>query len=226
MKKEKNLFEKWHIEYVVDGYQDDILSELKSLKTINQAQDLIAQNLEEAGVQNYDKIEALYNTALTDFANAENPKQMREIFGNTFGQEVMEDSECFLDMLSDWLLYDEEGATKEDIDDNIEIMAQGLFVVAQNINHIIDKIKTLEYEDVSYVGPKVSDFDNKAQYITYIMDKKLANENANDYSANVVVLVDEEIKEQNQNIIDYFKNKHSYRQTDNDNNENELTLSI
>lgn len=226
MNKKQQLYAKWYAEYVLDGYQQDMIDEVKATKTLQEAQDLLVRTLQETNLVNYDQISALYDTSLVDFVEEENCDKKKEYLSTIFGKQLFEDTDDFLSELTEWLNYDSAERIEYSPNEGIEIFAQGLFLTAQNLNVILNRIKELEYSNATYIGPKTRDFDDKAQYMTYLIDKKLAEESDDDDNENFIVasLVDDEIYEQNNNIVNYFKNKHTQDITNDDNKTLELSM--
>lgn len=229
MDKKKELYAKWYAEYILDGYQQDMLDEMKNIDTIEKAQEALMDILEELNIKEYSQVAALYDTTLADFLDFKNDKEKREAFVRIFNAEMMEDVDDFLETLRVWVSeddeeYDENNDSDEEASDEVvELFAQGLFVTAQNINVILDHIKKLEYTDGLYDGAKTSDFDNKEQYITYLLEKRLATTDSNDEQhKNIVMLADHEVNDRQESIIDYFKNKYDANQND---DIQELTLT-
>lgn len=229
MDKKKELYAKWYAEYILDGYQQDMLDEMKNIDTIEKAQEALMDILEELNIKEYSQVAALYDTTLADFLDFKNDKEKREAFVRIFNAEMMEDVDDFLETLRAWFSeddeeYDENNDSDEEASDEVvELFAQGLFVTAQNINVILDHIKKLEYTDGLYDGAKTSDFDNKEQYITYLLEKRLATTDSNDEQhKNIVMLADHEVNDRQESIIDYFKNKYDANQND---DIQELTLT-
>ncbi|MBQ7602610.1 MAG: hypothetical protein IJU58_00485 [Clostridia bacterium] len=239
MEKLKKLYAKWYAEYVLDGYDEDVKQELAGITTIKQAQDFLFEILTDAGISNYDQIENLYGHTIVEIgaANKTTPLSLQVAkqdliceFGEEFVNnqiDLVENMELINSMLDE----DEEDDIYFIDNENNELTAktidgivEGLFFARLTMNSIIEKIKELEEQDATYEGAKTSDFDNKKQYMAYILEKGLDDENNNDSHKIVVKLVDSEIEDGRHNIVDYYKYRQTYR-TNNDSCNQELTLT-
>lgn len=236
MEKLKKLYAKWYAEYVIDGYDEDVKQELKEFKTLEETQDFLFGLLTDTGLKNYDQINSLYGNTIVEIgaANKNTPlslKIAKQDLINEFGEEfinnqidLVESIEMFNSMLDE----DEEDdicvmdSTENELNANtIDAIVQGLFFARLSMNSAIEKIKELEEQDATYDGAKISDFDNKMQYMAYILEKGLSDNNQNESNKIVVTLVDGEIEDGRRDIIDYFK----YRQTYRENNDEQLSLT-
>ena len=234
----KQTYMQWYNEYVNDGCLDEITQEIQEIKNIEEAKALLQSSLKEYEIKNYQQLEGIYSPELIAASIKAEELQKRgepltnliEEYKAIFGKEKFEMIEDLLDNICP-LVLDDDDDLYDGFDelpeyteaDTMITLSQTLFYESQNLNQIIEKIKELEYNDATYTGIKTTDFNNKLEYISYFIEKEATN-NDSDEHYNATILVDSEIEDQNNTIIDYFKNKHNYRNNAQDDDTVTLTL--